>query len=584
MPDSSVISVSRRLRILPNVWDFVALCLVVGTLTSITFGARQVNAPLETVQVANISLDPGMLPQYALRTTLRMMAALIASLIFTFIYATAAAKSRQAERVLIPTLDILQSVPVLGFLSFTVTAFMALFPGSVLGAECAAVFAIFTAQAWNMAFSFYQSLRNVPRDLDEASRAFGQTSWQRFWRLEVPFAMPGLVWNMMMSMSGSWFFIVASEAISVGNTTITLPGIGSYVALAIEKKDLPAIGYAILAMLVVIMAYDQLLFRPLVAWSQRFKSEQSGEVSDNDPWVLLLLRRGRLVAFAVQPFVAMVNQVTKARFELVSGSFSLPVPAQSEGLRKMSRYVGFTIWWIGVALATGFGLYALYTEMAGHIGAADILLSIKYGFYTLARVIVLIIIASIIWVPIGIWIGLNPKLSRALQPATQFLAAFPANLLFPVAVVGILHFGLDPNVWLSPLMILGAQWYILFNVIAGASAFPGDLKEAAVSFRVRGYSWWRKVMLPGVFTYFLTGAITASGGCWNASMVAELVTWGNTRLEAKGLGSYIAKATLAGDYPRIVLGITVMAIFVTLFNRILWRPLNNFAERRLRLT
>ncbi|MDE1174309.1 MAG: ABC transporter permease subunit [Parvibaculaceae bacterium] len=584
MPDSAVISVGRRLRVLPNVWDIVALCLVVGTLTSITFGARQLNAPLETVQVANISLDPAMLPQYALRTTLRMMAALVASLIFTFIYATAAAKSRQAERVLIPILDILQSVPVLGFLSFTVTAFMALFPGSVLGAECAAVFAIFTAQAWNMAFSLYQSLRNVPRDLDEASRAFGQTTWQRFWRLEVPFAMPGLVWNMMMSMSGSWFFIVASEAISVGKTTITLPGIGSYVALAIGQRNLPAIGYAILAMLVVIMAYDQLLFRPLVAWSRRFKSEQGDDLGDDDPWVLLLLRRGRLVAYAVRPFIAMVNSVTLARLEPLSGSLTLPSRVSGEGVRTAGRYVGVTVWWGCVAIATGFGFYALYKEMAGSIGTGDILLSIRYGFYTLARVVVLIILASVFWVPLGIWIGLHPKLSRALQPVTQFLAAFPANLLFPVVVVGILHFHLNPNVWLSPLMILGAQWYILFNVIAGASAFPGDLKEAAASFRVRGVNWWRKVMLPGVFTYFLTGAITASGGCWNASMVAELVSWGDTRLEAQGLGSYIARATLAGDYPRIVLGITVMAIFVTLFNRILWRPLSNYAERRLRLT
>src|SRR5229473_777146 len=259
----------------PNIWDVVALILVVGAMAPIVYGGEQTALPLSALDVTPVSLDPANLPVYALRTTMRMLLAIVCSIVFTFIYAALAAKSRRAEMVLIPLLDILQSVPILGFLTFTVVFFMNLFPGSVLGAELACVFAIFTSQAWNMTFSMYQSLRNVPKDLEEAALSFHLGGWQRFWRLDVPFAMPGLVWNTMMSMSGGWFFVVASEAISVGDTTFTLPGIGSYVALAIKQQDLAAIGWAVLEMLAVILIYDQLLFRPLVALAEKFRVELS---------------------------------------------------------------------------------------------------------------------------------------------------------------------------------------------------------------------------------------------------------------------------------------------------------------------
>lgn len=578
MSNISTISVARRERVAPSAWDGIALCLVAGTLALIIYGAQQMNAPLASVSKAQISLSPAALPEYALRTTLRMFAALAASLLFTFTYATAAAKSRRAGAVLIPILDVLQSVPVLGFLSFTVTGFMAIFPGSVAGAECAAIFAIFTAQAWNMAFSFYQSLRTIPEDLDEASRSFRLSAWQRFWRLEVPFAMPALIWNMMMSMSGSWFFIVASEAISVGNTTITLPGIGSYVALAIERRDLTAVFYALGAMLVVILAYDQLLFRPLVAWAQKFRFEQTMGQPTPGVWLLRVLNRARLVQIALVPLHK--GFVTVAHAPLSFGRWRW---RRSPIQRRWLNIIWGVIWWGLWALVGAYGLHALYVEMAGQIGWSEVFSAFKLGLMTLTRVVVLVGLASLVWVPVGVWIGLRPGLAMRLQLIAQILAAFPANLLFPVAVVGILHFGLNPNIWLSPLMILGTQWYILFNVIAGASAFPTDLQDAAANFRVRGRNWWFKVMLPGVFPYFITGGLTASGGSWNASIVAELVTWGNTRLEANGLGSYIAKATAAGDYPRIILGVMVMAVFVTLFNRLFWRPLHAYAERRLRM-
>src|SRR6201747_1086324 len=300
----------------PNIWDVVALILVIGAMVLIVYGGEQTALPLSALDVTPVSLDPSNLPAYALRTTLRMLLAIVCSIIFTFVYAALAAKSRRAEMVLIPLLDILQSVPILGFLTFTVVFFMNLFPGSVFGAELACVFAIFTSQAWNMTFSMYQSMRNVPKDLEEASQSFHLSGWQRFWRLDVPFAMPGLIWNAMMSMSGGWFFVVASEAITVGDTTVTLPGIGSYVALAIEKQNLPAIGYAILTMLLVIIAYDQLLFRPLVAWADKFRFEQTSSASAPDSWMLDLFRRTRALRAVTYPFAALNKTISNLHIAL----------------------------------------------------------------------------------------------------------------------------------------------------------------------------------------------------------------------------------------------------------------------------
>ena len=560
----------------PNIWDIVALILVIGALVLIVYGGEQTAAPLSALDVVPVSLDPNNLPAYALRTTMRMLLAIVCSIFFTFIYAAWAAKSRRAEMVLIPLLDILQSVPILGFLTFTVVFFMNLFPGRVFGAELACVFAIFTSQAWNMTFSMYQSMRNVPKDLDEASQSFHLSGWQRFWRLDVPFAMPGLIWNTMMSMSGGWFFVVASEAITVGDTTVTLPGIGSYVALAIKEQNLAAIGYAILAMFLVILAYDQLLFRPVVAWADKFRFEQTASATEPSSWMLDLFRRTRALRALSYPFTALNRAVSNLHIALPK---NLRVPIRRGPPSRIADAL-----WLGLIVAgTAFAAWKVYEYLSATLSIADVLSAFGYGFITLARVVVLIALASLIWVPIGVWIGLRPKFSERIQPLAQFLAAFPANLAFPVFVLIIVRYGLDANIWLSPLMILGTQWYILFNVIAGASAFPSDLKEAASSFHLKGWRWWTKVILPGIFPYYITGAITASGGSWNASIVAEVASWGDTHLTATGLGAYIATATEAGDFPRVVLGIAIMCILVTLFNRVLWRPLYAFGERRLRL-
>ncbi len=566
-------------RLLPNGWDFVAFPLILCAIAMAAIGFHQTMAPISTLKSQVISLAPANLPEYAMRTTLRMLAAMVASLSFTLIYGTLAAKSRRAGLVLVPILDILQSVPVLGYISFTVTFFLALFPGRVLGAELAAIFAIFTSQAWNMTFSFYQSLRTVPRDLDEVSRGFHLTAWQRFWKLEVPFSMPGLIWNMMMSMSGGWFFVVASEAITVGNNTITLPGIGAYLAQAITEKNMHAIGWVILTMTVVILAYDQFLFRPLVAWADKFRMENTSSGDAPESWLLDLIRRTRLIHRLLVPLGWMFARAARIPLRLPSfGKVRFHIPQ-----RQKSSRVGDIVWTILVILLTVYVVYHVISYVRTGVTLDEVGHVFVLGLITLLRVVLLIAIASVVWVPIGVLIGLRPALAQKIQPIAQFLAAFPANLLFPVFVIVIVRFHLNPDIWLSPLIVLGTQWYILFNVIAGASSYPNDYREAAKNFRIRGWQWWRQVMLPGVFPYYVTGAITASGGAWNASIVAEFVQWGDTRVAAHGLGAYIAQMTAAGDYPKIILGIAVMSLFVTLFNRLLWRPMYAYAEAKLRL-
>ncbi|CAJ3581994.1 nitrate/sulfonate/bicarbonate ABC transporter inner membrane protein [Burkholderia pseudomallei] len=567
-------------RVLPNRWDFVAFPLIICVIAMAAIGFHETMAPIATLETQRISLDPANLPEYALRTTLRMLAAMVAALAFTLVYGTLAAKSRRAGMVLVPILDILQSVPVLGYISFTVTFFLALIPSRVLGAELAAIFAIFTSQAWNMTFSFYQSLRTVPRDLDEVSRGFHLTAWQRFWKLEVPFSMPGLIWNMMMSMSGGWFFVVASEAITVGNHTITLPGIGAYLAQAIVEKNLGAVGWVILAMTVVILAYDQLLFRPLVAWADKFRMETTSSGNAPESWLLDLVRRTRLIHQLLVPagwFFARLARIPLRVPSLDAVRFSMP------RVEKKASRAADIAWAIAVIVGTVYVVWRVFAYVSTGVTLAEVGHVFVLGLITLLRVALLIAIASLVWVPIGVWIGLRPAIAEKVQPLAQFLAAFPANLLFPVFVIVIARFRLNADIWLSPLIVLGTQWYILFNVIAGATAYPNDYREAATNFRIRGRQWWRQAILPGIFPYYVTGAITASGGAWNASIVSEFVQWGDTKIEAHGLGAYIAQTTAAGDYPKIILGIAVMSLFVTLFNRLLWRPLYAYAEAKLRL-
>ncbi|MDJ0039478.1 ABC transporter permease subunit [Pantoea allii] len=564
-------------RLLPNVWDAVAFPLIICLIAMVAVGFHQTLMPIDSLKTQAISLDPSNLPEYAMRTTLRMLVAMLASLVFSLIYGTLAAKSRRAEKVLVPILDILQSVPVLGYISFTVTFFIALFPGQVLGVELAAIFALFTSQAWNMTFSFYQSLRTVPADLVEVSRGFHLTGWQRFWKLDAPFAVPGLVWNMMMSMSGGWFFIVASEAITVGNNTFTLPGVGGYLAQAILHKDIHAVGWVLLTMVIVILAYDQLLFRPLVAWADKFRMENTRSGNAPTSWVRDLMRRTRLIHQIFTPLRLLLSALAR-----ISWRWPARGPVRAESRTQRASRLGDIVWGAFVILLTLYVVYRVITYVQLGVTLDEVKHVFTLGLITLLRVTILILISSLVWVPLGVMIGLRPALAGKIQPVAQFLAAFPANLMFPVFVIMIVHFHLNPDIWLSPLIVLGTQWYILFNVVAGTTAFPNDYKEAAANFHIRGWQWWRQVMLPGIFPYYITGAITASGGAWNASIVSEFVQWGNTQVTAHGLGAYIAQTTAAGDFPKIILGIAVMSLFVTLFNRLLWRPLYVYAESKFR--
>ncbi len=564
-----------RTRFVPSRWDVLAFLLVLGFFVYFAQAAHGLTTSLARLEATPISLDPVSLIGYSARTALRMLIAMVASLVFTFTYATLAAKSRRAEIVLVPLLDILQSVPILGFISITFVFFLSLTPGRVAGAEMAVIFSIFTSQAWNMAFSFYQSLRSIPDELQEVATSFRLSAWLRFWRLEVPFGMPSLIWNMMMSMSGGWFFVVVSEAISVGHTTITLPGVGSYIALAIEQRNLAAIGYAIGAMFVVILVFDQLLFRPLVASGDWFHLEQETGLTTTEVWALTMLRRSHFLNLLTRAFARLLRSGPR-----LSRVVRSPRPA-NPGAR--SSVPGDILWYVFIALLLGLAIWKTVQFLRSGIDLAETGHVVVLGLVTLLRVVALIALASLLWVPIGVYIGMRPRVSAVAQPIAQFLSAFPANLFFPFVVSAIVLFKLSPNIWLSPLMILGAQWYILFNVIVGASALPLDLRYAGENLRIRGWLWWKRVALPAVFPFYLTGAITASGGSWNAAIVAEVASWGHDRLEATGLGAYIADAADAGDFRRLVLGIAVMSVFVVLLNRFFWRPLYTRAERKFRL-
>lgn len=569
-----------KARMYPNYWDMLALLFVLAVITFFAFTARQMSTPYQLGQVIPISLDPSHLPFYAARTVVRMLIALFVSLLFTFTFATWAAKSRRAEKMIIPIIDVLQSVPILGFLSVTVAGFIALFPGSLLGPECAAIFVIFTSQAWNMALGFYQTVKTVPSEVQEAARLFHLSAWQRFWRIDVPYSMPSLLWNTMASMSAGWFFVVATEAITVSNQKILLPGIGSYIAVAIGAADLRAISYAILAMLIVILIYDQLLFRPLVAWSERFKAEHQATESDQAPesWVIDVFRRTRMVrsmgARVAQLFDRFVNIKLFSRSNTQSLTHSRALIDE--------RWIELSYNVITLMMGVGaFVFLAIY--IAHNIVLSEIAHVFLLGLITAFRVVILIIITSLIWVPVGVWIGLRPRAAQLAQPIAQILAAFPANLLYPFIVVFIVTYHLNTNIWLTPLMILGSQWYILFNVIAGASSLPKDLIQVADNLGVVGWQRWRRLLLPVIFPFYITGAITAAGGAWNASIVAEVASWGDQTLVATGLGAYITEYTAAGNFPHIALGIGIMCLLVLIFNRLVWRPLYTYAVDRFLL-
>jgi NitT/TauT family transport system permease protein len=554
--------------------DVVVMLALVALIYGLLKLAPALNAPfLPKTAPSEVSTDPANLPYYAVRSLLRMFIGLFLSLIFTFVYATAAARLKRADKVLLPVLDILQSVPVLGFLSVTVTAFIALFPGSELGLECASIFAIFTAMAWNMTFAFYHSLITQPRDLDEAARVLRLTKWQRFWRLDVPSGMIPLVWNGMMSFGGAWFFLAASESIAVLNHRYALPGIGSYAAAAIQQGNLREVGLAIIVMIILVIGVNFLFWRPVTAWAERFRVEESEAAERPRSLVLDVLRHSQVPEQLGRPLKPVGRALDRATRPFGLAEHPLAVSRARERTGD--------VFFAGVLAAlAAYGAFQAFRYVRDTAGLGEFGYAAALGAATLARVMLLTAVATVVWVPIGVWIGMNPKVTRFAQPVVQVLASFPANFIFPLAVLVFVAWHIPINIGAVLLMALGAQWYILFNVIAGASAIPSDLREAMTSLGVHGWLKWKTFILPAVFPSYVTGGITAAGGAWNASIVAEVVSYGNHHLQATGLGSYITQATATGDFPKILVGIAVMSIYVVAVNRLLWRRLYALAERR----
>jgi NitT/TauT family transport system permease protein len=536
------------------------------------------HVPIHPGRATAIDTSPSRLPYYAVRSLLRMFVALFFAYTFSLGYAYVAARNRRARRVMIPALDILQSVPVLGFLAVTVTFFLALFPGSELGLEAAAVFAVFTSQAWNITFSFYHSLVTQSGELDEASRLMGLSRWKRLWSIDVPGGAIGLVWNGMMSFGGSWFFLTASELIIVGGHRYTLPGVGSYVGVAVEQGQLGHVVWGIVTMIVMILAVNVVFWRPLVAYVERFRLEQTEATEKPRSAVLDLLRRSSWPAVAGRGRRAVarpVNQLMGAATGIDDRSLV------SHAARRRAADVAFTA---VVTVVLGYGLYSMLAYIAaGQQGLGILGHAFGLGFLTFLRVAVVVAVASVIWVPVGVWIGFNPRVAQYMQPVVQVFASFPANFIFPFAIVVFLDLGISLNYGSILLMALGTQWYILFNVIAGASAVPSDMRDAMDNLAVHGRERWRRMILPAVFPAYVTGAITAAGGAWNASIVAEIVIYNRHVLAAQGLGSFISEATARNNFHAIIAGILVMAVYVTGLNALLWRRLYSIAESKYAL-
>jgi NitT/TauT family transport system permease protein len=560
--------------------DALVLLAIMGLLWSTMHFGRGMLVQFNPANEPPLDTSPALIPYYAGRTLLRMWIAFAFSLVFAVGAGYLAAKNRVARAIIVPALDVLQSVPVLGFLSATVAGFMALFPGSLLGVECASIFAIFTGQVWNMAFGFYHSMVTIPTDMQEAASTYGLTRWQRFRTVELPASAHSLIWNSMMSFGGGWFFVAQSEAISVMNKDIKLPGLGSYMAQAIESGDHRAATFAIVAMLVIILASDQLVWRPLLAWADKFKVELTESASTPTSWAYDLLRGAYLFDWlherVWQPLQDRWGSAVRRKNN--SGGKTRLRPLRRWVLKATAAVVGA---WLGWQILSG--LIAAIAALHGALTPAIVGHIVWLGFLTLLRVLAMTLLATLIWTPVGVWIGMHPRVARFAQPLAQIGASFPVNMTFPIVVGFFVAAHVAMN-WGSILLIaMGTQWYILFNVVAGAMAIPNDLQEAARTYGLRGWDLWRTLILPAIFPFWVTGACTAAGGAWNASIVAELATWGNTTLKADGLGAYIADVTKSGETPFIITSIAIMSLFVLVMNKLVWRRLYAYAEKRFRL-
>ncbi|URR35515.1 ABC transporter permease subunit [Thermosynechococcus sp. HN-54] len=523
-----------------------------------------------------IQLSPRVLPSYTAQTLLRMLIAYIISLMFSILYSYIAYYNRTAEKILLPLLDILQSIPVLSFLPGVVLALIALFPGSRLGVELAAIILIYTGMAWNMTFSFYQSLISVPRELREVAKIYRLGWWQQVWTLDLPAGAIGLIWNSVMSVAGGWFFLMAIESFTIGEKTFTLPGLGSYLAEAANQQDYAALAYGLAVLISVIIIVDVLVWRPLIAWGEKFKMEIVEAENVPKSFVLDFLRRSpTLRAFHQNVFSPLWEGLDEQLRPKQPRQFFAPEKAQR------SWPITAIILFIFAALV-GWGAIAFFRQMFAvnwqdwqRIGLGAVL--------TTTRVAVALTLSLLWTVPVGVAIGRNPRAAQILQPVVQIAASVPATALFPVLLLTLTRVGGGLEIGSVALMMLGTMWYILFNVIAGAQAIPTELFEAAIVYQLPWWQRWRTLILPGIFPYLITGIITAVGGAWNSSIVSEYVEFQNRTEQTLGLGATISAASVQGDFPLLMAATAVMSLLVVLTNRLVWRPLYRLAETKYQL-
>jgi NitT/TauT family transport system permease protein len=580
--------------------DLIVLAVAAGIAGALfTFG-KQVAAPYHAQ--TQISLSLWVLPKYTMFSLARGFAAYALSLIFTLVYGTVAAHNHRAEKVMVPALDVLQSIPVLGFLPAVVLAMIAMFPTREIGLEIACVVMIFTAQVWNMTFSYFGSIRSIPTALKEAATMNQLSKWQIFTTLELPASMIGLVWNSMMSFAGGWFVLSIEEAFQLGDKNFSLPGIGSYMKAASDAGDSKAMIAAVVAMIVMIVAVDQLFWRPIVVWSDQFKVEETAESDKAQSWVLNLLQRSDL-------YTSLMARIKRMRQHPDPGSV-IPVDAVSthpgknlndRGQKEERRAVEFAIavakWAVLALLAVGtvWGAAAMvrllkdlpirdaaftWQDPALHADWAHVLLALLASF---GRTTASVLLGAAWALPAGILIGLSPKWSQRLQPIVQVVASFPAPMIYGLITGLLVYLRIGFTFGCISLMLLGTQWYILFNVIAGAMAIPTELKEVAQVYHTPWWRQWMRIYIPGVFPYLVTGLITAAGGAWNATIVSEYVQVKAATYRAFGLGSLISDATNNANFPLLAAAIVTMAISVVILNRFMWRRLYRVAENRYAL-
>ncbi len=523
------------------------------------------------------SLD--VLPSYTAQTLLRMVTAYFISLIFTLIYSYAAYRSKVLSIILIPLLDILQSIPVLSFLPGVVLALIAIFPGQRIGVELASVILIFTGMTWNMTFSFYQSLCSIPQELIEAAQVYRLNSWQRFWTLELPSGAIGLVWNSVMSVAGGWFFLIAIESFTLGDKDFRLPGLGSYLAAAASRGDFGAIAWGLVVLMSVIILIDFLIWRPLIAWSEKFKFETVEAQNSPQSFLLDFIRRSptlRMIKHRV------LQPLGKA---FVQGLGQASPPQKSTPDSKKSSPV---IQWLNWLFLSGVTIIVLWGTWEAALlmrvlNLADWQKVVTGAIFTALRVITALVLSLIWTVPIGVVIGRNPRLAQVLQPIVQIAASVPATALFPVILLALAQIGGGLQIGSIALMMLGTMWYVLFNVIAGAQSIPSDLFEVAQVYKLTRQQRWQTVILPGIFPYLITGIITAVGGAWNASIISEYINFKGHIVSTPGLGATISQATATGNFPLLLAATAVMSLVVVLTNRLVWRPLYKLAQEKYQL-